>query len=211
MIERILWPQPNPGEFPSPFIRGDKERPLRITLHTSGLNNLPDDENEALVALLELANLPEICPLQTSPGEFPYFEIGQVDFTADTIPVTITRDGDSRHSCIWDPSEWRNLAYYLSSKIGIAHSNVELILKDLLTAAAHHSLNQDILITFSQNLLRHRGENFIKEANPRSPIEAAKLVGLFLRSRGNYAYHASKSGRAGFDRGLLYWVLTRHR
>jgi len=83
--------------------------------------------------------------------------------------------------------------------------------KDLIAAQAHRALHQDILITSSPWLLEHRTHSIVREANPRTPTEAAQIVSLFLRSRGNYTFWASESGQRRFNRGLFYWVLARHR
>src|SRR5438132_1526770 len=62
---RMHWSRARIDELESPFLRGGGERPLRITFHTSGLRGLSSEEKEALEALHELANLPEIEALTT--------------------------------------------------------------------------------------------------------------------------------------------------
>jgi len=51
----------------------------------------------------------------------------------------------------------------------------------------------------------------ICDTNPRTPEEAAQIVGLFLRSRGLYTYSAGSNYKRNFNRGLFYWILARHR
>lgn len=162
-------------------------------------------------ALVELSHLPEIVALQSAPGEFPSFDIGATNVEADYIPVIVKTINQTRATGIFHPAQWKNFAEQLAGPGNPPDPNIELIYQDLLVCAAHCSLNQDILITFSPNLLRNRDRGFIRDANPRTPTEAARIAGLFLRSRGNYTYAAYRSGRATFDRGLFYWILMRHR
>lgn len=63
MIEKIIWPENSDEQtlvdqvkhrITSPFNYSNFNRPLRLTLHISGLKNLPDDEQEALDTLNEL-------------------------------------------------------------------------------------------------------------------------------------------------------------
>lgn len=215
MIERINWPEPHllrNGQLPSPFLRGRQERSLRITFHISALATLPQTEAEALAALRELAHLPEIEALQTELGDFPCIEIGDLGDDADHVPINVTyENGSTMSTAISPPRQFRRIAVKLVHEARLDHPKTEAILSDLLTAQAHCALGQDILVTLSDTLLGHRDKSIVGKANPRKPTETAQIVGLFLRSRANYTYRASESSKMGFDRGLFYWVLVRHR
>jgi hypothetical protein len=214
MIDRINWPQ-RLGKLPSPFLRGAQERPLGITFHTSALTALPQPEIEALEALTELSCLPEIQALQTEAGAFPHIEIGNFEATADHFPVKVTyRDGSIVETGpLFSPNDLAKIAAKLIHEDDLAHPNTRVMLNDIVIAQAHCALGQDILVTYSPRLLANRNEFCVREANPRKPTEAAKIVGLLLRSRNNYTYRAGGEGRltSRFDRGLFYWVLVRDK
>ena len=57
VIQSILWPDPSLGGFRSPFQRGDKERPLRLSLHVQSLKSLSEAENAAYEAIRELGEI----------------------------------------------------------------------------------------------------------------------------------------------------------
>jgi hypothetical protein len=213
MIERMNWPESRNSELPSPFLRGRKERPLRITFHASGLVALPETETEALDALTELSYLPEVQALQTETGTFPRVEIGDFDIKADHTPVKVTyEDGSTvRTGIFFSPKQLAEIAAELVHEADLEDPKAKEMLNDLLVAQAHCALGQDILVTSSPRLLSNSNEFLVREANPRKPTETGRIVGLFLRCRNNYTYRANRKGRVAFDRGLFYWVLVRHR
>ncbi len=85
------------------------------------------------------------------------------------------------------------------------------VLNTLLIAQAHKSVGGDIFITKSQLLLSNRRSNFVRETNPRTPLESSRFAGLFLRSRNNYTHSAGLKTTREIDREGFYWVLARHR
>jgi hypothetical protein len=213
MIERILWGYPaNIGELPSPFQRGEGERPLRITFHTNSLINLPDSEATAVDLLHKLAHLPEVEALETAPGSSPYIKVGDIDKYTDHIPITVfSKDEPKLVAGIDFPHQWSKIAERLVQKVKSVKASVTAMLEDLILAQAHRQVKGDVLITSSPLLLDLRNETWVHEANPRTPTEAAQIVGLFLRSRGIYTYSAGPGLRTNLDRGFFYWILTRHR
>lgn len=213
MIERILWGHHTQiGELPSPFQRGKGERPLRITFHTASLVNLPDNETAAVEALRELAHLPEVEALETEPGISPYIKVGAIDEDTDYIPITVfSKDEPKLFTGIGSSHQWPEIAARLVHKVKSVQANSTAMLEDLILAQAHRQVRGDILITSSPLLLELRNETWVREANPRTPTEAAQIVGLFLRSRGMYTYSAGSGFRKDLDRGFFYWILTRHR
>jgi len=215
MIERISWPELFEDKPPSPFLRGQQERPLGVTFHTSTLAALPEQEIEALEALTELAYLSEVRALQTEAGTFPHIEIGDFEAMIDHIPVKVTyADGSTAETgTLFSPKDLAKIAAELVHEADLEHPNTRVMLNDLVTAQAHCALGQDMLVTSSPRLLANRNEFCVREANPRKPTEAAKIVGLLLRSRGNYTYRAGGEGRltSCFDRGLFYWVFVRDK
>jgi len=212
VTERILWGYPaNIGELPSPFQRGKGERPLRITFHTGSLVNLTDNEAAAVEVLRELSYLPEIEALETEPGVLPYIKVGTIDEDSDYIPITVfSKDEPKSFTGIGPSHQWPEIAARLVHKVKSVQTNAKAILYDLIIAQAHRQVRGDILITSSPFLLELRNETWVHDANPRTPTEAAKIVGLFLRSRGIYTYSAGSGFRKDLDHGFFYWILTRH-
>jgi hypothetical protein len=190
MIERLHWERwTQPGELPSPFLRGRGERPIRITFHTSSFSRLSAEEGTALDALRQLARLPDIEALDTDPGPCPHITIGAPEPSEDYIPVQVLDSGRLRlYVGIDRPKELPLLAARLAGQAqgDPVQSHVSEMLADLLIAQAHCSLHRDILITTSAKLLEHRDQARIHEANPRTPVESARIVGLFLRGRKIY-------------------------
>jgi hypothetical protein len=213
MIERIEWSgRTHLGELPSPFMRGKGERPLRITLHSDSLAQLPGEEMAAVAVLREFGHLPEIQALETEPGDFPHIEVGTLDPEADIIPVRIVSGGELHMlTSIPFPRQWPDIARHLVDQPSMDHQDVSAMLDLLVMAQAHYSCHGDILVTSSPLLLKHRNKTWLREANPCTPLEAAQIVGLFLRSRDIYTYKAGPKYRGNFDRGMFYWVLARHR
>lgn len=208
MIERIEW-EGRTSELRSPFMRGIGERPLRLTLHPQSLVDLTEDEKAAMALLHELSNLQELQFFSTSPGEFPHIELGEPSAQEDHIPVALKR-GDSEEimwTLVWNRHQWPNIAARL---VNPGRQNYEDLLHDLLLAQAHKSVGGDILITKSPLLLSNRSNQPISVTNPRTPLEATRLVGLFLRSRNNYTHSASPKVKRTTNRGMFYWVLARY-
>jgi len=195
----------------SPFMRGQGERPLKITFHISSLANATGETLAALQTLRELGYVAEITAYQTEPGDFPHIVIGDnnVNFQDNTIPVRLIVNGEAQlYTGIIFPRHLPQLAGLLAKETNI---DTKTILEDLLVAEAHIQVGGDIFITSSNLLLKHRHKEFIGNANPREPEEAAQIVGLFLRTHDIYTYSAGKNYKLNCDRGGFYWILARHR
>lgn len=210
MIERIDW-EKRAGELPSPFMRGSGERPLRLTFHSQCLVDLNEDEKDAMTLLDELSNLQEVQFFSTSPGKFPYIVFEEPSEREDYIPL-ILKSANSKEeimqTLVWNKRQWPGIAARL---LNPKAEDSKSILDTLLLSQAHKSIRGDVLITKSHLLLSNRGNRWVRETNPRTPLEATRLVGLFLRSRNNYTHSASTNVRRTANRGLFYWVLARHR
>jgi hypothetical protein len=213
MIERVEWSRKtHSGELGCPFMRGQGERPLRITLHSDSLAKLSGEEMAAVGVLREFGHLPEIEVLETEPGGYPHIEVGDLDPQADFIPVQIVSGGEPQlYTSVPFPRQWLGVARHLVGQPTLDHPDVSAMLDLVIMAQAHYSCGGDILVTSSPLLLKHRSKTSLREANPRTPLEAAQIVGLFLRSRDIYTYEAGPRYQRRFDRGMFYWVLARHR
>lgn len=214
MIECIDWNRTaHFGKFPNPFMRGDGERPLRITLHSESLREITGQSMDAVALLRELGHLPQIELLETEPGNFSHIEVDAFDPKSDIINVRIvSRDGVIKtYAGINNPRQWPDIAAHLAGQHNPGHQKAREMLDVLIKSQAHYEIDGDILVTMSPLLLGNRDKNWVREANPRTPAEAAQIVGLFLRSRNNYTYRAGLNIKMSFNRGLFYWVLARHR
>jgi hypothetical protein len=105
MIPRIDWNRSPTNELRSPFERGPRERPLRLTFHSHSLVGLREEEQEAVDAMRELPQVPEVMPLletlETVPGDAPHIVIDAVDEAEDLVPVRVYyRNGRLSHTGI---------------------------------------------------------------------------------------------------------------
>lgn len=211
MINSIRWLDKTHDEFSSPFMRGEKERPLRLTFHTSALGDLSPADAESLEVLYELSHLPEIEALQTGQGDFSHIEIGEFDVNAEYVPVSIKRKDGITSTGIWFPKQWLNISKQLLEVATSGSLEVDTTLEDILVARAHCQCNQDILITDSVRLLKNRFHNFLRDANPCTPSEAISIVGLYLRLRGNYTLMKTEKAHITTNRSQFYWTLAREK
>jgi hypothetical protein len=213
MIEPAEWSSlTHIGELACPFMRGQGERPLRLTLHSDSLAELSGEQGAAVQVLREFGHLPEIQVLETEPGGHPHIKVGDLDPQADFIPFQIVSGGEPQlYTSVPFPRQWRDIAPHLVGQSTLDHPDVSAMLDLLIIAQAHYSWHGDILVTSSPLLLKHRSKEWLREANPRTPLEAAKIVGLFLRSRDIYTYEAGPRYQRRFDRGRFYLVLACYR
>ena len=78
MIERIIWhPNQLPIELESPFLRGDHERPIRISFHLPSFTNLTNEEELAIKTLRNLANLSELDVMEFQEGSYSYTTVDE--------------------------------------------------------------------------------------------------------------------------------------
>lgn len=210
MIEPLRWQHLFRGKFPSPFMNGAADRPLKITFHRSTLTDPSPEEAAALEVLKGLARNPNLEAFDTDPGgPFPHIEIGErsssISSPIHDTPVTLRKadGGEILETGIWSGGFLRDLA------AEFAEDSAETACEHLLVARAHHEVDGDVLVTLSDVLLNHRTEPYIAETNPRTPVEAAQIAGLLLRSRDDYTYHQSERFTARSNRWTFYAVLAR--
>jgi hypothetical protein len=209
MIERIEW-ESHSDELLSPFMRGKGERPLRITLHSESLIDLSSDEKEAIQIMRELGNLVELNVFETGPSDFPQIVIGESDPKDDVIPVKLIHKGEIiKYTGVYPKNQLYITAEHLIDPQKQNKETIKEMFDTLVIALAHKKVGGDILITKSPILLSKRDQQIIKETCPYNPLEAGKLVGLFLRSRNIYTYQAGPNFQANTTQGLFYWVLAR--
>lgn len=211
MINRIR-PHRYAG-YANPFTIGTEQRSIKVTFHSSSLVDLPEIESEALNILYELSEHvgTDIEACSTSASRFPVIEVQSFEINDDHAIVTLTGGNSRRTASIMNPSQWLELAAHLTGIADHQHPTVQMNFSDVMTAMAHIESDGDILITFSPILLENRSIEFLGEANSHKPSEAAKIIGLFLRSREKYLIPTNEYGVLPVSKGAFYWTLARHR
>ena len=210
MILPIIWAKPKAGVSDNPFQHANTNRILKITLHSSSFSDLRDDEIEAIKTLHEFANLPDIEAIDTEIDSLPHLEIGQYQPGDSEVSISVTAIDHWIKSSIPFLQQWENLASEFSGQSDITHPDSQAVLADILLAQAHIQLKQDIFVTRSERLLSLRNANILKSANIRTPLEAVKIVGFFLRFLGKFIYIAHSKGHSSVNRGAFYWGLSRN-
>jgi hypothetical protein len=214
---RVNWPQPRISDPPNPYAPSGRERPLRITFHTSSFAVASRDEAAAITLLRELVQLPELQGIDTQQGDLDYVEIGAELPSEDQILVSLRHlDGRSVQTGIWPAHQWAEMAEHLTStkaagELRQSMAQQQQMYGDLLVAAAHLAVASDILVTCSPHLLGYRTAGALLNANARTPLEAAFLVGHYLRSRGVYAHEVQSTQPRSLGPYWFYWVLARQR
>jgi hypothetical protein len=212
MIEPISWEFRRPREE-NPF-RPGSSLPLQVTLHSSSFAKLRNNERAALELIKELAPDGAVDILETDSTAKRYLKIETSARPGrDFLDLTIWEDGEARlFSGIDYPKQELDTA---RSVTGISSSSdpiVQEAFADLLVAAAHRTLDRDLLVTGSPWILHSKSRSTAKDSKARSLGEAIKIIGLFLRGRGDYRFRGQRrswSEPINFDRSLFYWVLAR--
>ena len=238
MIKPIHWPEVELGglgKYNSPFQRGERERSLKLTFHLSTLENISAEDNNALSVLYNLRNhealdyltirfddFPTSVPnflskeaveaiFSSSTEKIPQMRIRTYGLEDEDVPIVFW-DGKKKYgqSFISSPAELGILASHLVSIDDKANPKVRGMQDDLVIITALQQDKRDVLITTSPTLLSNKGQ-MIQEANPRTPTETARIVGLFLRSRNDFTIEKANRGSLGTNRGAFYWVLMRNK
>jgi hypothetical protein len=208
MIQPILWPEQGRDEYASPFHRGKHERPLRITLDVESFKDSAGNEKDAYELIRELGELDEIDIYSSVDDGFPWLDIKPENPNDGYKNVNVVENGaviSYNHGV--NPSRYGVHVIQSLVNYSLNETEAEQAAKDLLLAEAHHAIGRDILITSSPNLLEHR--DVFDYQNAFSSIEAAKLIGLFLRSRDIWIYKIAGNATFTTGKSMFYWVLTR--
>ena len=77
----------------------------------------------------------------------------------------------------------------------------------VIPVEAHFALRRDIFITTSPFLLSK--QQYFKHENIRTPLEALKIVGPFMRSRNDWTHEVNEHSRVQSPRDFFYLNLAR--
>jgi hypothetical protein len=179
----------------SAFEIGPNQRPLALLL---------DDRaaaGDVFELLKTLCSRPGVEVTQEATGA-----TNRLTFSAPTstdLPFTITSAETVTYSSVPFYRDWHARAIQLAESSGIALDQANAI----RLAAVAAELGVDALTTTDPLLLEHRDDRLLARANIRSPEETIALIGLFLRSRGDYMVWPKV--RLNYDHSGYYWGLTR--
>lgn len=208
MISKIYWSKTILYENLNPFVRGEKERPLKLTLHTSELEGLEGNEAFALNLLKGFRFLNEIELITTGDDEIPNIEINKNQDNSASVKIQHNQE-IKIVTFIHSLSESRDLALELAELVDSTKTSYETILEDIILTQSHIAVEFDLFVSLSPMLLKNRNHQLLKKANIVNPLEALKIVGIYLRSRENYIWYASKIFRGTVDFTYFYWALYK--
>jgi hypothetical protein len=176
---------------------GPDQRRLRILI----------DEDAAIVGelgfLRQVCGRPGVHVVSEAADASDRLEFQPVDSDDDQLPFRITTATGGSYMAIWPYRQWVERARVLDPHGATAGD----LPHGLRLAAAAEEIQVDALVTADPLLLDHRSDSLLSRANVRSVPEAIALVGLFLRSRGDYMVWPEYG--LDYGRGWYYWGLAR--
>ena len=210
MISKIVWPQT--FEKGNPFWGVDGFRPITITFHSSSFANIAKDEKKALDILTGLAKLDNVDAMSFDGSVSPRIFIDHERENEEYVAVKIINvEGETiRFSGV--SKSWLK-PNYITYLLGVYSSNEEekyrLIRQEILEAKSHGALDRDIFVTSSAFLLKNKDK--LDELNIRTPRDALKIIGLYLRMKGEAEWTSHIEGNARFTttRRTFYKFLSR--
>ena len=214
MIPKIIWSHVLGSDRGNPFGGVDGFRPIRLTFHTSSLGTIAGDEKKALELLNGLAELEDVDALSFdgSVGNKIFIESEKEGEHYIGLQIINSEGKSIRHS-LGVSTSWLGPSYLVHLLGGTYISSEEeknrSARQEVLEAKAHESLRRDIFITSSNFLLKNRDE--LEGVNVRTPTEALKIVGLYLRMKGEFEWISHVQGKARWttSREWFYKSLSR--
>lgn len=149
MIEPLSW-EFRDEQKENPFRRGST-RPLRVTLHASGLTDLSPEQAAAIELLRELSELDDIELFETQPDAANYIRVGEEPKPGeDYFDVTVLNRGQPvRCTGVSYPEQQRTTAQSLARRSDLKHPDVQAALEAVLVVGTHTALGCDLLISES--------------------------------------------------------------
>jgi hypothetical protein len=169
------------------------------------LNSIP--ANSIRDSIVGFAYHPQILLAATGDDGGGLIELDEWDEKSDMIGFRVRYpNGNVSHMAVLGVHQLKQFAGQDASR-GVG--DPAAIFRALILARAGQELRCDVLVTSDSYLLETAHPNLVGRANPTSPGDALALIGLFLRSRGDFTYWRSRHASARYNSGLFYWVLTR--
>jgi len=211
MIRRIKWAEHQYSEPKSPFGDGNLRRNLRITLHSRSFAEANRWELYAIKVLRAFADHPEVEVLDTEAGNIPQLQVEPADSVSGYGRAFVESLSGRRFCWIHDVGESIRDAKWTAQRESLSKPASASFLDDILLVRAHVAFGQDLFVTLSEPLLKHRDSLLLRDANLCTPTEAARLMGVCLRSQGNTNVMGPEVGHLSLDDEDYYWTLARHR
>ncbi len=207
------------NQRPNPFENLPDSPPLYLTFHSGSFAGLPDRELHAVALLRGLCVMDEIESFDTDSSDTmsvltvqPAKRVDGVESMRVGIDYPDGRKASTTAIAPWVAKSLQEAAAEVEDGRSSEADATRLALVGYLPLAHAHAAVGDILVTGSHVLLSHRNHPYITKTNPLLPSEAARLVGVFLRSRGRYVYGVGGDWPRSFpmncDRQLFYEVVA---
>lgn len=210
MIQKIIWPKI--PENKNPFGGIDGYRKISLTFHSRSFTKISCEEKKALEILLRLADLEDVDALAFD------------DLVSHKIIIDSERTDNEYIELRISNSEGNIIKYSGISKSWLRPEYLNEILNDffpiegdifnqfnqeILEIGAHIELDRDIFVTTSPFLFHNK--NRFSQANIFTPKEALKIVGLYLRMRGEFEWtsHFDERARNVTSRRVFYDYLSK--
>lgn len=205
VIEPIRWRLLG-GDHP-PFERGGRH--LRITVYCPNRDELTAEEASALSLIRELAHLDSLRVVDSDPAAPWRLEIDTRPNEHGVASAILVGPADRRIFCAMHPRDWIEEAIFLLGVGSNTDPRTLALASHLPIFEAHQQICRDVFITTERQLLQVRSR--VPDANVRDVFDGLRIIGLYLRSVGDFTIRASDRGRHRFGRDLFYWVLCRQR
>jgi len=199
-IPRITLPPPHKhGGETSAFARGPKERKILVVVDRETVR-----DGESADALLALRRLDEVEIISTDASDgYPHLTFELPEDIDRPVYVVLERERGARRTAA--PTYKSALALAGLAPNERDNDTLAAVLLDRSAAA----VGADALATRDPLLVGSARPAWAVRGNPMTPEEAAALVGLYLRLRGNFVFNAGSGFTANLNRSLFYWATTR--
>lgn len=186
MIRKIIWP--NTFEKGNPFGGNDGVRSLSLTFHSKVYEEISPEELKALEILYEICNVNKIDVMSFDGKVYPKIILGEPENPEGCAITVINEEEQPLQFTGIDPTRiskdqiiWIMGMFNSSRQYEFDNAREEII-----QAEAHYALRRDIFVTTSPFLLKNRDK--LAELNIRSPLEALKVVGLYMRCQNEHEW-----------------------
>ena len=188
----------------SPFEKGPIERPLVLTLDSASFADASEDDKRALQLIRELGQLPSFTTYDTLNG--PHSRLS-IEIMPDGERVVAVRTvGQPEAGVVGVVASELITPVDLAVGQDAAPDLKERTLTSYLLGHAHAALGGDLFVTACPPLVKLERDSSLN-INARSIWDAGQIVGLLLRSRGDFTSCAA----IGSHRWLFYWAVVRSR
>ncbi len=196
MIRKIIWP--NTFEKGNPFGGKDGTRFLSLTFHSKVYEEISPEELKALEILYEICSVNKIDVMSFDGKIYPKIVFRELDNSEENAVTVINEEAQTIQFTGIYPSRiskdriiWIMGMYSSSRQHEFNNAREEII-----QAEAHYALRRDIFVSTSPFLLKNRDK--LDELNIHSPLEALKVVGLYMRCQNEHEWISELKGKVQF-------------